>query len=248
MLEIRALVIDDETSAQNTLIGMLQAHCPQVNVVGKADNMSMGVRLIETLNPDLVFLDIHLSAYDSGLDVVNRTRQINYGIIFVTAYSHYAVRAINTAQPWAYLVKPFSVDDLMEAVRTAGKKMLESERPSPEEQGGLLINDSRKGSLVLRHNTIIFCKAEHAVIEIACDNGDRVEKAYTYQSLKQILAQLPETQFCRVHHGFIVNLAYVSRVEKNGRGGIIHLRNKLQIPVSVKKIGTFEEALKHFLG
>ncbi len=249
---LRALIVDDEMAAQRTLAGMLQAFCPQVQVIGQANNVSEAVHLVERLNPDLIFLDIQMSPYESGFDLIGRTRHLSYGVIFVTAYSQYAIKAINSVQPWAYLVKPFSSDDLMEAVRNACKKMIEKQEGNvdPEEAlSSLIISDARKGKIIIRCMDILYCKNDQSVVEIHfMKSPTQTECAYTYKSLRQIESALPERQFYRIHHGYMVNLAFVSKFEKKGRGGLIHLNNGIVLPVSVKKVGEFSVQLSRFLG
>ena len=252
MTLVRALIVDDEIAAQRTLVGMLQAFCPQVQVVGQVNNVSEAVALVERLKPDLIFLDIQLSAYESGFDLIGRTKHLSYGVIFVTAYAQYAIKAINFVQPWAYLVKPFSADDLMEAVRNACKKMIEKQDSSPNQEvarSSLIISDARKGKIILRTSDILYCKNDQSVVEIHfMKNQTQADCLYTYKSLRQLKLALPEHQFYRIHHGYIVNLAFVSKFEKKGRGGLSHLSNGTVLPVSVKKMGDFAVHLARFLG
>ncbi len=229
---------------------MLGEFCPQVTVVATSNNINEAIVLVEQHQPDLLFLDIQMSPYESGFDLLNRTKNIQYGVIFVTAFAQYAIKAINAAQPWAYLVKPFSADDLMEAVRAAYKKVmenLESTTIPEDEHKGIVVSDARKGQIILRLKEIVYCQAGQSVVEIAYFKQNKMEKIYTYLSLKHIQSQLPEMQFCRIHHGSIVNLVFVDRFEKVGRSGIIYLTNGVQLPVSVKKADQFEQSLKRFL-
>jgi two-component system LytT family response regulator len=250
MRKIRAIIVDDESAAQKTLIGMLGEFCPQVTVVAKSNNISEAIVLVEQHQPDLLFLDIQMSPYESGFDLLNRTKKIQYGVIFVTAFAQYAIKAINAVQPWAYLVKPFSSDDLMEAVRAAYKKIMEnseSTTSTEDEHKGIVVSDARKGQVILRLKEIVYCLADQSVVEIVYLKQNQMEKIYTYLSLKHIQNQLPEIQFCRTHHGSIVNLAFVERFEKVGRSGVVYLTNGVELPVSVKKTEEFEQRLKRFL-
>jgi len=248
---IRAIIVDDETAAQRTLSGMLKEFCPQVNVIGMSNNISEAAALIERLQPDLVFLDIQMSPYESGFDLIGRTKHFSYGVIFVTAFSQFAIKAINTIQPWAYLVKPFSADDLMDAVRIASRKTMEKQQNTSEKsesRSSLLISDARKGKMIIPCNDILYCKSDQSVVEIHfLKNATQTEYVLTYKSLRQIQSDLQHHQFYRIHHGYIVNLMFVSKFEKNGRGGIVSLKNGHTLPVSIKKAGEFSARLSHFL-
>lgn len=253
MNPIRAIIVDDETAAQKTLSGMLKEFCPQVNVIGMCNNVSQAAQMIERLQPDLLFLDIQMSPYESGFDLAGRTKHFSYGVIFVTAYPQFAIKAINTIQPWAYLVKPFSADDLMESVRTACKKIVEKENNSVSEfdqnLSSIVVSDARKGKMIIRCSDILFCKSDQSIVEIHfLRDGKQTDCAYTYKSLRQIQTELPANRFFRIHHGYLVNLAYVSKVEKNGRGGFIQLIYGQLLPVSIKKSAEFTVQMEKLLG
>lgn len=252
MNPVRAIIVDDETAAQKTLAGMLKEFCPQVNVIGTSNNITQAAQMVERLQPDLLFLDIHMSPYESGFDLAGRTKHFSYGVIFVTAFPQFAIKAINTIQPWAYLVKPFSADDLMEAVRTACKKIVEKQQSQGESEltlSSIVVSDARKGKMIIRCSDILYCKSDQSVVEIHfLKDGKQSDCVYTYKSLRQIYAELPANRFFRIHHGYLVNLSYVSRFEKNGRGGFIRLHHGPLLPVSIKKSAEFSAQLEKFLG
>ena len=247
---IKAIIIDDETGAQNTLTGMLKQFCPNIKVVGRATNVTDALQLAEQHSPELIFLDIQLSPTESGFDFIKRSGSDNFGLIFITAYPQFAIKAINAAQPWAYLVKPFSVDDLMEAVWVATKKITQNVKQAESESGNdrLLINDTRKGHFLLHTSDVLCFSSGHSIVEITYLVNNQVAKIHTYQTLKELMEKLSPTVFCRAHHGFIVNLEHVMRFEKTGRGGVAYLNKGIEVPVSVKKTDHFSRLLKGLVG
>lgn len=246
MENINSVIIDDETSAQKVLWEMLKAHCPQVQVQGIASSLSEGVQLLETTQPDLVFMDIRLSAYDNAFDLIGRTRHLKYGLVLVTAYPQYAIRAINLAQPWAYLVKPYSTDDLMEAVRIAAQKLVEKKKESATTTASLLVTDLRGAQYAIPWDEISYCYSRNALVEIYFVRNNVVQKIYTAQTLKQLQTMLPEKRFCRIHHNSIVHFSAVRHLKKTGRNGQLELKNGETLEVSVKKMKPFETAWQQF--
>ncbi len=225
---------------------MLKAHCPQVRVQGIASSLNEAIPLLEKTQPDLVFMDIRLSAYDNAFDLIGRTRHLKYGLILVTAYPQYAIRAINLAQPWAYLVKPYSTDDLMEAVRMATQKLAEKQKETASAPASLLITDLRGTQYALQWDEISHCYSRNALVEIYFVRNQLVQKIYTAQTLKQLQTTLPENRFCRIHHNSIVNLSAVRYFKKTGRNGQLELQNGEFMEVSVKKMKPFEAAWQQF--
>jgi two-component system LytT family response regulator len=89
---IKTLVVDDEKKARDILTGMLNTHCPQIEVIGQADSVIAAEELIRSLKPDLVLLDIEMP-FGNGFDLLDKTRDLNFEVIFITAFDHYAVKA-----------------------------------------------------------------------------------------------------------------------------------------------------------
>lgn len=247
--KISTVLVDDEISALRTLSGMLEQYCPQIKIIAHASSVSEGVQTIERHKPELVFLDIEMPPGGTAFDVLKQTSSLHFGVIFTTAYPQYAIEAINKAQPWGYLTKPFSVDSLKEAVKSAGDK-LQAERQQAQladDPTGLVIHDSRKGMLVLRFQDILFCQADGAAVETTTLKNNKLEKTTTYRTLKEFEQDFANRPFCRTHHSYIVNMRHIDWVEKTGRNGVIHLHNGIQVPISVQRMGEFEQKFEAFL-
>jgi len=114
---LRTIIIEDEEQKRLMLRQMLIEMRPDVEIVGEAIDVISGVKLIKKSKPDLVFLDIELPD-GTGFDILEKVSGINFKIIFVTAYSEYAVRAFKFSAV-DYLLKPVSVTELMEAIDKA---------------------------------------------------------------------------------------------------------------------------------
>jgi len=250
MMPINALIIDDESGAINTLRGMLGEFCPEVNIVGEANSVEEALRAAAQHRPDLVFLDIEMPPFGNGFDFLKPFQQLPFGVIFTTAYPQYAVEAINTVQPWAYLVKPYRVVDLMAAVRTAGDRLRERQQESAsvsQDNSSLIIADSRKGNLVLRIRDILYCQADGSTTDIILLRNGRTEKISASRTLKEIELELPAAQFCRTHNSFLVNMAHVERWERTGRNGLIHLPGQEKVEISVQRMDFFVQQFMAFV-
>lgn len=251
MKKITALLVDDEAGAINTLRGMLTEFCPEISIAGEAMSVKEALRLVVQVQPDLVFLDIEMPPF-SGFDFLDLTRQHPFGVIFTTAYPQFAVEAINLVQPWAYLVKPYSIDSLVEAVQVATKKMavaetVPEEQPIISDHQGIILQDSRKGNIVLKVRDIQYCRSDGAALEIFAQRNGKTEKFLLYRTLKDLEAQLPATLFCRVHHSYIINLACVERYEITKHVRVVYLQDGAEIPISIQKAEPFVQKMAMFL-
>jgi two-component system LytT family response regulator len=89
----KAVVIEDEYNVRQGLIAMIQEYCPALEIVGEADSINQGEKIINELKPDIVFLDIRLPD-GTGFELLKKVISSNLKVIFVTAYSDYALKAI----------------------------------------------------------------------------------------------------------------------------------------------------------
>lgn len=243
---IRSLLVDDESGAINALRNMLGQYCPQIQICGVALSVEEAVKAAAVLQPELVFLDIQMPPLGSGFDFLKQCPTINFGVIFTTAHPKYAINAINSVQPWAYLVKPFSVSELKAAVAVAEKKIWSQNRSAAQSQR-LVIQDSRKGTLVLLAEHIVYCKADGGFTDIFVQRQNNIEIITSSRNLGEYEAELPELLFCRTHHSYLVNLSHVERLERTGRNGTIHFRQAgHRAYVSVSRMEAFGRALDDF--
>ncbi len=246
--KINVLLVDDEIGAIRTLKGMLQKYFPQINVLGTAQTVNDGVQKALKHIPDLVFLDIEMPPFGSGFDFLDRCKGIKFGIIFTTAFPEYAVKAINDIQPWAYLVKPFSVDSLRKAIEKAEEKIkaIEEKNPNRLKQTSLIVPDFRKGKVVVPAADIIYCQADGSSADIYYLKNKEVVSIGISKILKVLESQLPKDSFFRSHHSFLVNLTFVDRLKQTGRNGRVYLKHNIDVPLSVLKRDIFSKKLSAF--
>jgi two-component system, LytTR family, response regulator len=218
---IRAIVIDDEEPSREALRNFLGEFCTDVEVIATASSVKSGYRVIRKFNPDLVFLDIEMPD-GKGFDLLRMFTKIEFRVIFVTAYSEYAIKAfrVNAVD---YLLKPIKIDELKDSVEkvkaTYGDS--QSERLSSMLKGmadgrmfhPTIIVPNVKGFEVLKINEIVMCKAD-GYITIFHLTGNR--KVNSSKNLKQYESQLTEMGFKRVHNSYLINMHHLVSYSKQG--------------------------------
>jgi len=208
--------------SRDVLCNYLEEYCPEVEIAGTEPSIKSAFRLIKRLSPDLIFLDIEMGD-GKGFDLLSMFDRIDFKIIFVTAYSEYAVKAFRFSAV-DYLLKPVKIDELREAVA----KIMDSgrERSEPENLKALVSNlkggpaknptlviPNIKGFVVLKIPEIILCQADGY-----CTNffltGSR--KIISSKNLKHFLDLLSDHNFIRIHHSYIINLDHVTAYNRQG--------------------------------
>jgi len=219
---IRTVIIDDERPAREVIANYLVEYCQDVEIVDQASSVKTGYNAIIKNSPDLVFLDVEM-ADGNGFDMLAMFDRIDFRIIFVTAYSEYAIRAFRFSAV-DYLLKPVRIDELTDAVSKVRKTM--GTGISPEIISSLLNNlkegQSRQSTLIIPHlkgfevlkvPEIIMCQADGY-----CTNffltGHR--KVVSSKNLKHFSGLLEDHDFMRVHHSYLINLEHVTAYAHQG--------------------------------
>ncbi|NLL27503.1 MAG: response regulator [Bacteroidales bacterium] len=234
---VRAIIIDDEESARTTLKALLLRYVPDVQVVAEAYNVESGVNAIKQHTPDLIFLDIQMPD-GSGFRLLELIPDIDFNVIFTTAYDQYALKAIK-ANALDYLLKPIVPEDLKNAVEkhknnvSSGsnsfilKNLLEN-----------ISNESKKIALhtfegihVVQMADIIRCQSDDCYTNIFLNDGKQVMVSKT---LKEIEESLSANMFIRTHKSHLVNMDYIKTVIRQD-GGYIIMKDGSEIPISRRK-------------
>lgn len=117
---LRALIVEDEKHNRETLKNLLTEFCPEVQVAGMAASVDEALLLIRSVRPDLVFLDIELQT-GTGFDLLSQLKDLDFEVIFTTAFEQYAIKAIKFSS-LDYLLKPIDLEELQAAVAKALKR------------------------------------------------------------------------------------------------------------------------------
>ena len=125
MSKIRAVIVEDEAAAREVLKNYLSKYCPQVEVIGEAQNIKEAVPLLHEVTPQLVFLDVEMP-FGNAFDVLEACKDLQFETIFVTAFSEYSLKALNQSAAY-YLLKPISIEELIVAVNKVQQHILNHE-------------------------------------------------------------------------------------------------------------------------
>ena len=240
---IKAIIIDDEPNNVALLDLLLKKYCTNVNLLRTAESAAEGKTQIASLNPDLVFLDIEMP-FCNGFDLLKSLAKIDFEIIFITAFDKYAIDAFRFAA-LDYLLKPINIEQLVNAVNRAAKRL--SEKTSSQNYELLIQNFSKKEleqkSISLTEN------GQQHFIQLAEIKYIIAHGSYTHiyttkrifiatKNLVDFEELLPANIFCRIHNGHIVNKTHIVKI-KNGRGGAVLLNDGTQLEIAVRRKGDF---------
>ncbi len=244
MKKINTILIDDEEGALNTLKGMLYKFCPNVNILAEATTPADAIAQIERHKPDLLLMDIEMPPFGTSFDIINNIQMPHLGVIVITAYPQYAVDAINVIQPWAYLVKPFSIVKLQDALRIAERRIQANQNQAANKNARVsIVMENSRSSVIVDLEDIILCQADETFVCIFAERQGKIESIRSSKTLRDIEQELPADVFFRTHHSYIVNIHAIDRWERTGRNGIVYMKNNMKVPISVQKMPLFEEHL-----
>ncbi len=231
---IRAIIIDDFLQAQQLLQADLASYCPSVNIVGTADGVISGAKLIKNSSFDLLFLDIELGD-GTGFDLLQILPEISFKIIFTTASDQHAIRAFRFSAI-DYLLKPIDPEELKSAVdkidldSDAKVDVLLEHWRDREKLKRLALHNSDK-ILIATLENIVRCESENNYTTFHFVDGTTFLVSKTLKYYEQILTELG---FLRVHQSHLVNMVHVLAFDK-GEGGFLVMHGQTQIPVAVRK-------------
>lgn len=244
---MKAILIDDEDRARRTLSLMLAEYCPNVEVVAQCKSVPEGVLAINKHRPDLVFLDIEMPEYN-GFELLGFFREVDFEIIFVTAYNQYALQAFEVSAV-DYVLKPVDGELLQRAVEKAVarhgsgamQERLEALQVNTQQEAfkriALPVSD---GLLFVSVEDIVLLEAEGAYTTVYLQRENKVLVSKSLKFFEDILKE--RRFFYRPHRSYIVNINYVKKFNRGE--GFLELDNKRGVPISRDKKSTFEQWLK----
>lgn len=240
---ITAIIIDDEHKSVFTLKSFIEEHCKDVQITGTANNAKTGKELIETVKPQLVFLDIEMPM-GSGFDLLQSLVVIDFEIIFITAYNQYAITAFRFSA-LDYLLKPLRISQLMEAVDKAVNRIAEKTNTRNYElllQNMQEQNPARRKIAFTDRGQQYQVPVDEIMYVIAegnyCHTYTAKKVFLSAKKLKDFEDMLPPNIFCRIHHGHIVNIQYIASTQKN-RGGTVTMKDGKVLEIAVRRKDEF---------
>lgn len=247
MKKYDAVIIDDEVGNLVLLNHFITKFCIDINIVGQADSVEMGINLINLKKPTILYLDIRLeSRY--AFDILDSIDFSDMEVVFVTAFEEFALKAFKY-NAVDYILKPLSIEDLILATNRALKRIMEKDIFYKQLELGERKNNSKtskyvsissidKVNLIIKQD-IIFCKSDGRYTTFYLNNKEEYVACKNLGEYEQILV---EECFFRIHHSYIVNLDYLVKINKKA-GNYCEMTNGALLPIAKRR----QENLNKFL-
>jgi two-component system LytT family response regulator/two-component system response regulator LytT len=214
---LTTVVVDDEQLACDELLYLLKDF-PEVEVIARGSNGLEAVELTQKLEPDLVFLDVHMPGLD-GMGAVRRLREKGLDLphfIFVTAYDQYAIEAFRL-EAMDYLLKPLDKGRLAETIDRARRMVFDRKasetaavpKDAPSPQRTKLLVRANNRSFIVDANDVIYATIDNGLITLVATN---LEGHSTYRTIEDLQANLDHDLFWRVHRSYLVNINRIKEV------------------------------------
>ncbi len=243
----KAIIIEDDPVLAQTLARIIKAEAPYFELKGEAPSIVAAKKLIAEVQPDVAFCDVELQ---DGLSfqLLSELGKIDFEVIFVTAYGHYAIDAFRYSAI-DFVLKPVDPDDIREASERAleslGKKnfnermqnFLFNRNQAPTEQKIILQTTNSTHYVPIRE--IVRCEADINYTKFFLNCGKTVMVSKTMAEFEKMLP----VNFFRVHRSHLLNLNYVQEFKK--KSNLVVLTNNEKIEISTRKREAFLEALQN---
>lgn len=253
---MNVVIIDDSQNAIDTLKAKLQKHCPHVAIKATFTNPKEAVNTIGLFNPDIIFVDVEMPELD-GFEVIKQLNNCRAAVIFVTAYNHYAIKAIR-ANAFDYLEKPVDVKQLKETITRVEEKML-TEKPLTttndqliqqllqsvkqlQGQSTTLSLAVSEGVNVVKLSEIVHLESLSNYTKFYLTDGKQIVVSKTMGDYEELLLQ---NNFFRIHRSHIINLTQLRHFHKNNEAWV-EMKDGSKIEVSDRKRKELTDKLNTF--
>ncbi|WP_297806392.1 LytTR family DNA-binding domain-containing protein [uncultured Polaribacter sp.] len=249
MKKLTAILVDDVPIALEMLENDIVNNHPKINIIGKAKSVVEAAKLLQKKQPDILFLDIMLGD-GTGFDVLEIFPDLKSKIIFITASDAFAIKAFKFAAI-DYILKPYSDEDLAFSIEKAQRQIqpdkqqlniLQEAAAAPNKTPSKISLHTSEKIIVVNIADIIRCKSDNNYTTFYFNDNSKILVSKT---LKHYADMLKEVSFLRVHQTHLVNIKYIKEFIKSD-GGYLILKDKSNIPVSVRKRNEVLATLKSY--
>ena len=235
---IRCIIIDDDPFIQDLLKDKITLHFPQISIVSICNNGQEGIERIQIEQPDLIFLDVEMGDM-TGFEMLSRLTEIQFKVIFITSYKHYAIKAIRF-NALDYLLKPFDLEELKNAIKRFqnGVKNNASANPikvallnlrSKKASDQILSLNTQQGELQLALKDIIHIEGERNYSFIHLTNKSKELVSKTLMDLEEML---DDKGFFRCHKSHLINGFHIINPPSKYK---VELTDWKEIPIARRK-------------
>lgn len=249
---IKAILVDDDVNLREGMKALLALYAPDINIIGEADSVASGVKIVTKLNPQVIFLDIQMHD-GTGFDMLEKIADLNgkvtSHVVFITAYEHYAIKAFRFSA-LDFLLKPVGPDELENVVEKIRNVL---EKDNDYSHIDLLLENIRKKANNFQRIALSNSDGIH-LIDISdiirCESDNNYTKFYINdrkpilisKTLKEYDEMLNEYDFVRIHQSHLINMAYIKSYVKKDNGYVI-MSDDSQLPVSQRKKDLIQDKL-----
>ncbi len=247
--ELSCIIVDDEVVSRETLENYISNYCENVSIKALCKNVAEGIAAIKEFHPRIVFLDIEMP-YGDGFDLLDQTSEFDFEVVFITAFSNYAIRALNMSATY-YILKPVDIDELIGAVEKIRANVLATESNETTLHSKILLENLKvangqmqrivlpqlTGFIVVPVNTILYAQADDNYTVIYLTDG---KKHVVSKTLKFFDDLLSEIGFIRIHKSYLINQNEILEYKK-GKIGQVKLSNGTWLDISAQRKKDFLE-------
>jgi two-component system, LytTR family, response regulator len=246
---LKAIIVDDEENARITLFTLLSEYVEDIEVIAQCENVPEAVLAINKHSPDIVFLDIEMPEYN-GFELIEFFKEITFELIFVTAFSQYAIKAFEVSAV-DYLLKPVEINPLKSAVEKVKLKiksnasnirqrvdlMKQSYQGHEIQKIALPMHD---GLLFVEVTKIVLFEADRSYTDIYLNDGSKITVSKPMRIFEDLLVD--RKHFFRPHRSFLINIHYLKKYSKGE--SLIKLDNDICVAISRDRKNDFENLLR----
>ncbi|MBS1636711.1 MAG: response regulator transcription factor [Bacteroidetes bacterium] len=244
MNSIKAIIVDDEPLLIDTVQSILNKFCKDVDIVATANDAFDAKAKIEKFQPDLVFLDINMPKVN-GIDLLRSFGERNFDVVFITAYSEFAIDALRQ-NAIHYLLKPILSDELIQAVDRVRENMRNREAKNGAAEPEMIPGNQKQRIVIQNNNTYLFLddkdilwlEADSNYTKIYLVSGKTISSAKT---IKYYEALLSKEVFFRIHKSYIINTQYISEYIRDNKGPLVILNENIKLRVAQPKQASFRK-------
>lgn len=238
---MKILIVDNEAAIRQTLKEMLQLLNNGNNFIDEADGVATGIEKINTMQPDVVLLDVEMND-GTGFDLLQQIQYHSFQLIFTTAHNQYAIQAFKFSAI-DYLLKPVDPVELNAAIEKATANinssnlqnqltvLMQQLSPKTETAKQIVLKDIDK-TYFIKVNDILYCEAEGSYTKFYISNSEPIFVSRNLRSYEELLAP---AGFIRTHHSCLVNPAKIKVYDRKTDCGTLVLEGGHTIPVSQRK-------------
>jgi len=248
--KLHTLIVDDEPDAVNFIGSIIREYCPGLDIIATAASANEGARIILERQPDLVFLDVEMP-HGSGFDLLAQFPEKTFDVIFITAFNHYAIKAIKFSAV-DYILKPINISEFTEAVEKVLQKRSSASARNTDYAALLenLKSDVPSKLAIPTFDGMEYLKTKE-IIRIEADRSysrfflaDQ-RKILVSKNLKEYQELLSDQGFFRPHNSHLINLEHVKKFIRH-EGGTIEMTDGSQVPVSRTRRDLFLRQMGRF--